>query len=113
MSINSIIKSAIEPIVPVCVPDLYEGAATEYCAFNYSELPDAFGDNKPSAIRYLVQVHYFCQRGANPISTKMRLKNALLNADFTYPSVTNASDKDGQHWVFECEYVDGDVDGFV
>lgn len=109
MSLNSTIKAAIEPIVPVCGPDQYDGPAIEYCAFNYSEIPDAFGDDSPHAIRYLVQLHYFIPTGANPISRKKLLKNALLNAGFTYPTVTNASDGDGQHYVLECEYADGDV----
>jgi hypothetical protein len=109
MSINTIIRAAITPIVPECVPDQYTGTATEYCTFNYSELPDAFGDDSPHAIRYLVQLHYFLPTGVNPYTKKKQLKNALLNAGFTYPSVTNASDADGQHYALECEYSDGDV----
>lgn len=114
MSVNSIICTAITPIVPVCVPDVYrplpnETPAAEYCTFNYSEIPDAFGDESPEAIRYLVQLHYFLPIGANSIAKKKQLKNALLNAGFTYPSVTNASDADGQHYALECEYADGDV----
>jgi hypothetical protein len=115
VSLNTIIRAAITPIVPECVPDQYTGAATEYCTFNYTELPDAFGDEMPGAIRYLVQLHYFCpyigKNGSyfNPYTKKKQLKNALLNAGFTYPSVTNASDADGQHYALECEYSDGDV----
>lgn len=109
MSINSTIRTAITPIVTDCVPDQYTGTATEYCTFNYSEIPDAFGDELPEAIRYLVQLHYFLPTGASPITKKKQLKNALLNAGFTYPSVANASDADGQHYVLECEYADGDV----
>ena len=109
MSINSTIRAAITPIVPECVPDQYSGTATEYCTFNYSEIPDAFGDESPEAIRYLVQLHYFLPTGANPYAKKKQLKNALLSAGFAYPSVTNASDSDGQHYVLESEYCDGDV----
>ena len=109
MSLNTIIRSAIAPIVPECVPDQYTGTATEYCTFNYSEIPDAFGDESPEAIRYLVQLHYFLPAGANPYAKKKQLKNALMNAGFTYPSVTNASDSDGQHYVLEVEYCDGDI----
>jgi hypothetical protein len=76
MSLNSIIRAAITPIVPECVPDQYTGTATEYCTFNYSEIPDAFGDESPHAIRYLVQLHYFLPTGANPYTKKKQLKNA-------------------------------------
>ena len=109
MSINSAIRSAVTPIIPECVPDQYDGTDTEYCTFNYTEIPDAFGDEMPGAIRYLVQLHYFLPTGANPYTKKKRLKNALLNAGFTYPSATNASDSDGQHIIFEMEYADGDI----
>lgn len=115
MSLNTIIRAAIAPIAPECVPDQYTGTETEYCTFNYSEIPDAFGDESPGAIRYLVQLHYFCPNIGkdglyfNPYAKKKRLKNALLNAGFTYPSVTNASDADGQHIIFETEYCDGDI----
>ena len=109
MSLNTIIRAAITPIVPECVPDQYTGTETEYCTFNYSEIPDAFGDESPEAIRYLVQLHYFLPTGTNPYTKKKQLKNALMNAGFTYPSVTNASDSDGQHYVLEVEYCDGDI----
>ena len=109
MSLNTVIRAAITPIVTECVPDQYGGTATEYCTFNYSEIPDAFGDESPGAIRYLVQLHYFLPTGTNPYAKKKQLKNALLSAGFTYPSVTNASDADGQHYVLEAEYCDGDV----
>jgi hypothetical protein len=109
MSINSTIRAAVTPIVAVCVPDVYTGTATEYCTFNYTELPDAFGDEMPGAIRYLVQLHYFLPTGANPYAKKKQIKNALLSAGFTYPVATPAGDGDGQHYALECEYSDGDV----
>lgn len=115
MSIDATIRNAITPIVPVVKPNIYTGSETEYCVFNYSELPTGFGDNAPHAIRYLVQLHWFAPWRAengvaiNPNVKKKQIKQALLNADFTYPSTTNASDGEGQHFVFEFEAVDGDV----
>ena len=100
MSINSTIRAAVTPIVAVCKPDVYipaqgETPATEYCTFNYSELPEVFADGKPDAIRYLVQLHWMFPKDTIPFSKKKQIKNALLNSGFTYPSVTNASDSDG------------------
>lgn len=109
MSIDSAIRNAITPIIPIVKPNVYTGSETEYCVFNYTELPTLHGDNSPHAIRYLVQVHWFLPTGTNPNAKKKQIKNALMNAGFTYPSVINASDGDGQHFVFECQYVDGDV----
>ena len=114
MSINATIRAAVTPIVAVCVPDVYKSAAgetpaTEYCTFNYSELPEVFADGKPDVIRYLVQLHWMFPKGTSPFSKKKQIKNALHNAGLTYPSVTNASDSDGGHLIFECEATDGEV----
>lgn len=107
MSINSKIKAAIEPIVPDCEPNVYNGASVEYCTFNYTEMPTCFGNDEPGMIRYLVQVHWLLPAKANPLSKKKSIKSALLTAGFTYPSVTPASDSSGQHYVFECEFLEG------
>lgn len=109
MTINEQIKAAVEAIVAVCVPDTYDGAADEYCTFNYSEDPDVFGDDLPELIRYLVQLHYYCPAGHNPIETKRKLRRAILAADFTAPEITNAGDDETQHYVFEFEGFGGDV----
>ena len=109
MSVNKAIMGAVSPIIPICVPNVYRGTELEYTTFNYSELPDDFGDDSPGTIRYLVQVHYFCQTDKNPLGEKRKIRNALSASGFTYPSTTDASDDEGQHFVFECEYVDGDA----
>lgn len=109
VTINERIRAAVEPIVPVCVPDLYDGEAQEYCTFQYSQIPMAHGDNAPHAIRYLVQLHYFLPTGESPMRKRRELCRALLAADMTYPTVENASDETGQHYVIECEAVDGEV----
>ena len=109
MSIDATIKNAITPIVPIVKPNIYTGSETEYIVFNYSELPTLHADSCPRAIRYLVQVHWFLPLKANPNTKKRRIKNALLDAGFTYPSVIDASDGEGQHFTFECEGFDGDI----
>lgn len=109
MTINERIKAAVEPIVPVCVPDFYDGAGEEYCVFNYTEIPDGHGDNGPSVIRYLIQVHYYLPVGQSPMKKKRQLCRALLAEDFTYPTVENATDEASQHYVLECEAMDGEA----
>ncbi len=109
MTINQAIIAAVTPIVPVCVPDFYTGTETTYCTFGYMESPQEFGEEMPSAMVYLAQLHFHCPLGCNPTATKKALKRALATGDFTYPTVTDASDLDGFHFVFEFEYVDGDV----
>ena len=109
MTINEQIKAAVEPIVAVCVPDTYGGEATEYCTFNYTEIPEEFGDDMPELIRYAIQLHYFCPAGYNSIAKRQDLRRAILTADFTAPDIIPAGDELSQHYVFEFEGLGGDV----
>ena len=43
---------------------------------------------------------------ANPHTKKEQIKNALFEAGFTYPSIQDVTDEEGQHYVFEFEYED-------
>ena len=94
------------PIVPVCEPDFYDGEESIYCTFNMNEIPTAFGDNRPRHSRCLIQLHLFAPGWPKPPSTRQirwELCRAILAAGFTYPEVTNASEKDEQHYVLEFE----------
>lgn len=104
------IRTAVEPLVPVCVPDLYTGDAEEYCTYNSNEIPAGFGDNRPHAVRYLVQVHWFLPLKQRPHPKKKKLRRALLAVrGFGAAEIVNASDALGQHYVYEFEAVDGEV----
>lgn len=118
--INERIIQAVTQVVPVCVPGIYdpdagETAATVYCTFNYTETPDQFGDNGPGAMRYQCQVHFYAPwavaagESNSTLATRKALRRALFAAGFTYPTVTDASDGEYQHFTFEFEDADGEV----
>lgn len=110
MLLDDKIRAAVEPLVPVCVPDFYTGDAKEYCTYNYNEIPAGFGDNLPHAVRYLVQVHWFLPLKKRPHPTKKALRRALAAVrGFGAPEIVNANDELGQHYVYEFQAVDGDV----
>lgn len=114
MSINETIIRAVTPIVPVCVPDVYKPDAGEtpetvYCVFNYTETPEVFGDDEPEVIRYLVQLHLYLPLGQTSVQLKRQLRRAMLDAGLTVGDFTNSSDLEGQHYVLECEWADGEV----
>ena len=108
-SINKRIIDAVVPIVPDCVPDHYEGETEEHCTFQYSEIPESFGDDSPEAIRYMIQLHYYAPSGLNTLTIRKALRRSIHGAGFTYPSVENASDELCQHYVLEFEDMDGEV----
>lgn len=103
MSINERIINAVKPIVPDCVPDAYDGEEDFYCTFNGTAVPVGFGDNRPRARRWLMQVHFYCPKGYNSLARRLSLCRAIHGAGFTYPTEENASDGDGQHYVLEFE----------
>lgn len=107
MIINETIIQAVTPIVPICVPDNYEGEEQEYCTFNYNARGELFADDLPGAIVYDVQLHYFLPAGKDPRPKLKRLCRALTDADMTWPEITPAGDEDGQHYVLECEWSGG------
>ena len=107
-NIDQVLLEALDPLLPGCAaPVAYTGESLEYIVWNYDQLGAVFADGRPDAARYLVQVHYFLPAGQNPNGMKVRIAQALAAAGCTWPDVTDASDKEGQHYVLECEYADG------
>ena len=110
MSLGDRIVAAVTPIVPVCMANVYTGDAEEYCEYNATEIPDAYGGNRPWAIRYLVQLHWYFPLRSDPRAVKRQIRQAVMaQTGFTCPTVTDASDLDSGHLVFEFEAVDGEV----
>lgn len=107
MSVDQALQTALTPLGVPTSPNLYTGEATEYIVTNYTTIPEVFAERAPHAARYLVQVHYLLPQGDNPNSKLQQISRALWEAGFTWPGITNASDSDGQHYVLECEYVNG------
>lgn len=107
-SVSEVLQAALETVYGDNVfPDVYVGTAEEYVVWNYSIIPEIWADSTPHAARYLVQVHLYSPREKNPAEAILELDRALWAAGFTWPSVTNASDEEGQHHVLQCEYCDG------
>ena len=104
MSINSILMDALGQIAPT-EADAYQGNSAIYIIFWYSTIPVDYGDDFPSHEKHLVQVHLFAPLGENILEKRKEIKTALYDAGGTWPSYTNTSDKEGQHHVFECEFV--------
>ncbi len=108
LSMEEKLRAAVAPLVAELEPDFYTGESEEYCTWNATEIPAGHGDNAPHATRYLVQLHWFLPLKRRPNPKKKQLKQALAAVrGFAAPTVVNASDKIGQHYVFEFEAVEG------
>ena len=106
---TEVLKNAVESTGIAAYANFYPGNDAEYCTINCIDMPDAFGDDSPTASRHLVQVHWFAPYGSNPTTQKRALCTALIQAGCTYPEITDASDENGLHFAFECQYVDADI----
>lgn len=104
MSVNSLIKAALDPVAPV-EADTYEDTAATYITFGYVSSPADFGDDEPDHEIFSISVHLFAPTGEDTIDKRRAIKKALAAAGTTWPAYSNASDKDGQHHVFECQLV--------
>lgn len=104
MNLDQRIKNALDGICDVIVPQVYTGDAQKYIVFNYSEYPLEFADNAPHTVGYSVQVHLFMPLKTNPNTMKNNIQNSLFTAGFSYPSIQDVTDEEGQHYVFMSTY---------
>ncbi len=104
MNLDARIRAALTDICDVVVPQVYTGDAQEYIVFNYSEYPLEFADDAPQTVGYSIQVHLFMPLKVNPNAKKDSIKNALFSAGFSYPSIQDVTDDEGQHYVAETTY---------
>ena len=104
--VNKALMDALKPICPNVYPDVYTGKETEYIVFTYDIRPENHGDDRPFSITYDVRVHYLCPLKMNAIDKRISIMEAIFNMDdefVTYPSETNATDEEGQHFVYDFE----------
>ena len=105
-NVDTAANAALSPLFPGRAwPNTYEGDCLEYVTWNAYTVPQVYAERLPAAARYPTQVHYFLPHGVNPTEKKLSIQRALFAQGFTWPSITNASDREGQHYVFECDYI--------
>lgn len=104
--INKTLIDALKPICKNVYPDVYTGKETEYIVFLYDIRPDNFGDDIPFHLTYDVRVHYVAPLKKDVIANRIAIMRAINNIDYaTYPEETNASDEEGQHFVYDFEMI--------
>ena len=114
MSPDAILRAALTPIVPTVVPHVYRGKELEYITYNYSTLPVLDAESAPRAAVHLLQVHWRLPAKAegavdnsNPNPKKLLISEALADVFGSWPSIVDASDEEGQHYVFELQAMEG------
>lgn len=110
MSVESRVKAALDAFGHPVEKSLLYAASNErplrYYTFVCESFGDDYGDDEPGCERWLVHVHFFAPLGESCLRQVRETKRALFAAGFTWPQCTDATDQDGQHYVFQCEAAD-------
>lgn len=104
-SINRILVETLEGATGLPVAEEFHGdGAEEYIAYQIQDDRGVvFGDGEPLHEVYIVTVHLFVKRSTNYLRLKKAIRQALLDADFTWPRVLVLDDGDSRHLIFEAE----------
>lgn len=109
MSIQSMIKAAVKPVVPEIARGEYTGEGEVFCVWDASEMPGGFGNNLPGFIHYLVQLHLILPFEAEPQEWINRVRAAIQSEDlFSAPVVepVEADEQDSiREFAFEFEAI--------
>ena len=107
MTVESRLRTILERFGDPVENGVYHGKADRYYTFNVTTQGDNYADDEPQHERYLVQVHLYAPLSFNFVGRRKMTKIALLGGGFTWPMVTDASDSNGRHLVFETQYAEG------
>lgn len=103
-NVDDALQAALAPLGLPVYPTVYVGTDLEYLVTTHTALPAVFAERAPQAARHLVTVRYFLPFGKNPNHMLQLIARALWEEGFTWPSMTDAADGEGQVWALECEY---------
>lgn len=110
MTVEEKIVAALVPFGDPVEKSLLYAAAQDlperYYTFSCSSFGADFGDDEPGHERWLVSVHLFAPLHGNLSRRVRETKKALFRAGSTWPSCVDAGDQEGQHFVFECEFLE-------
>ncbi len=113
MEVGEKIVEALKDIAPCYAWAAYDGSLDDskdkYFVYNYSTMPVFFADDEPPFEQYSIQLHFFCPFGVNTIAIRRKVKKAIYNAGFSFPSEeiisgnsrSSAPADEGQHYCFE------------
>lgn len=107
MSVEARLKTILEDFGDPVENGVYHGEAERYYTFNVTTVGDDYADDAPQHERYLIQVHFYAPLSFNFVKRRRDTCRALYFGEFQWPSVTDASDDDGRHLVFETECAEG------
>lgn len=111
MSYESLLCDKIAALDLQIEPELDTSASTEYVAYFYTSEGTLFGDDAPCLDHRSWTVVYVAPLGQNKIPTRMGIRQAIFDLFGAWPEEENASDANGQRWVYNFTTIGGIDDG--
>lgn len=105
MSVNQKIIAAVGALGLPVVPGVDGAHRDRVITFNYELIPAQWADDRPRYWRALIQVHLMLPPSENGLALKGALAKALADHGFIWPEIADATDQEGQHYVFETEQI--------
>lgn len=101
MSVYADIRAALLPLGYPVEANIYIGDSPVYFVLTINSVPINFADNEPQHVLNMCMVHLYCPHAMNTVDLRSDVLRAIHMAGFTYPAVSDASEKEAQHLVFE------------
>ena len=109
MTVEARVKAALDvfggPVEKSVLAAAAKRHPSRYYTFSCDSFGANYGDDEPGCERCLAHIHLFAPLNQDCFRQIRDTKRALFRAGFTWPEVADATDQDGQHFVFECETV--------
>ena len=106
MTIHQKIKAALQSLNIPVKEDFYGGGLDEYITWTLVQDKAAvIADGRPVNEVSELMIHWFLPRNKSYTETRKQIRQALLDAEFTWPTVTVIEEPDGKtrHIVFETQ----------
>ena len=105
------LKTAIENLGLHVEPNLDTSAGTEYLAYFYTSEGFLWGDDRPCLDRRRWTLVYVAPIGQNRIPKRLGIRQAIMDLFDAWPEEEDASDANGQRYIYTFDTVGGIDDG--
>lgn len=113
MTPDATIKQGLEGLGIPVEPIINTTVDHEYIAYFYESEGTLYGDDAPCLDYRRWTVVYCAPIGYNRIATRQRIRQTIKDLFGAWPAEDNATDVNGQRWIYEFDTIGGIADGEI
>ena len=116
MAMIDTLMAELKKVIPACAQDIYKGSAAEYVVVAVTETGICYGDDDAQLTSLLISVSWcyawepHIKSHADWRAKKQQLRDAIIRAGCTSPTVTEAGDYEWGRLVYECRAIEHEVE---